>query len=128
MITSFDIELTIESDALDAIPVVAQVYLKSVLKLKYSKVDGRSWSEIKWVFPPKLHCVSICFTGSPAMDTGVMWVYNTVSKQYEEYLTQYVPPLTTIKMLNSTSCFDVVLSKLKPYTFLALENLLLSDS
>ena len=51
------------------------------------------------------------------MDIGVTWVYNTISQQYDEYLAQYHPPVSVLKMMNSTSSFDEFLSNLKQLTF-----------
>ena len=109
-----DIGLDIVPDAFDALPCAAQEYLKYVLHLKYAGVNGWGWCEIKW---EKLHCIKLCFTGSPAREIGVMWVYNTTSNQYEEYLTQYHDPVSFIKMRSSISSFDGFLSNLKPPDF-----------
>ena len=107
MITLFNTDLDIESNAFVTLPIQAQEYIKNILTFKYAKVAGWSRCDIKWEFEPKLRCVKLCFTGSPAMDIGVTWVYNTVSKQYEEYLTQYHSPVSVINILNSTLSFDI---------------------
>jgi hypothetical protein len=114
----FDIDLDIVPDAFDALPCAAQEYLKNVLHLKHAGVNGWGWCDIKWEFQSSmLHCIKLCFTGSPSRDIGVTWVYNTTSNQYEEYLTQYHDPVSIIKMRSSTSSFDGFLSNLKLLDF-----------
>lgn len=114
----FDIDLDIVPDAFEALPSAAQEYLKNVLNLKYASVNGWGWCEIKWEFQScMLHCIKLCFTGSPSRDIGVTWVYNTTSNQYEEYLTQYHNPVSLIKMRSSISSFDGFLSNLKLLDF-----------
>ena len=110
----FDIDLDIVPDAFEALPCAAQEYLKNILNLKYAGVNGWGWCEIKWEFP---HCIKLCFTGSPARDIGVTWVYNTTSNQYEEYLTQYHNPVSVVKMRKNISSFDGFLSDLKLLDF-----------
>jgi len=111
----FDIDLDIVPDAFTALPYAAQEYLKNVLTLKYACVNGWSWCEIQWEFQNSM--IKLCFTGSPSRDIGVTWVYNTISKQYEEYLTQYHNPVSLIKMRSSISSFDGFLSNLKRIDF-----------
>ena len=108
------------------LPIQVQEYIKNILTFKYAKVAGWAWCDIKWEFEPKLRCVKLCFIVSPAIDIGVTWVYNTVSKQYEEYLTQYHSPVSVINLLNSTLSFDIFLLNLKQLTFNDFEGFLLN--
>ena len=126
MIKLSDIVLEIKPDVLEAIPQPVQDFLNNELHSKWANVNGWGWCEIDWeVTIHKLpeHCIKLCFTGSPSMDIGVTWVYNTVSNQYEEYLTQYHNPVSVIKRMNTYSSFDEVLSTLNLLTFEDLERL-----
>ena len=126
MITLFNTDLDIDSNAFNTLPIQAQEYIKNILTFKYATVEGWAWCHINWKFEPKLHCVELCSIGSPARDIGVTWVYNTVSKQYEEYLTQYHSPGSVINLLNSSLSFDIFLLNLKQLTFNYFEGFLLN--
>lgn len=109
----------IDSDAFQQLPLPAQEYMKNVLQNQQANINNWVWDEIKWEFnfDPDFHYIKLCFTGSPSRDIGIIWGYNTITNQYEEYLTQYYSPISPIRLRNKTSSFGELLQNLILFQF-----------
>jgi hypothetical protein len=118
----FTHELDVDILAFKALPSVAQKYINDILDFKWAKINGWSWCDINQDFQPdNLNCVKLCFTGSPARDIGITWVYNIATNTYQEYLTQYHKPVSIIKMRKNVSSFDDFLLNLNPVVFAEID-------
>jgi len=97
-LTQFDWEPEIETDALHALPQDAQEFIKRFLNQQVVTFKSWGWFEIVWMFKDdNRQWVKLCSTGSPARDIGFVWVYNVDTKRYEQYDTQYHPPISLRK-------------------------------